>query len=275
MEDSIQASANEPMHASSNLMRVWTKLLPAFLVGAIVGGAAIHIASQPQLAADPVMDTIDTGGTKVYYSPQTKTVFSYTKDNATTEKIYLDHHGSEIDIQTPSDSDVVLLEIPNESTSIFHASTTVSGKIIFTLLTKAYTLLPVNASSGYPYHEKWSDDNTQVFVYDPGANRVQVVSMPSEMEYPRLATVSSNETKLTFHSQGCYRCGAGHPRTEVVDLTSHKRAYIGHVSAFEWLEDNKFRYKELVADPARVSNCDEYGGCFLPPESLDWINGAL
>lgn len=194
--------------------------------------------------------------TKIYYSPQTKSLFVYSIDASTTQKVHLDAHGFEAEVITPSSLDALVLTVP-EFVSLFHASTTASGKVIFTLLTSS---------------------TTKAYLYDPLTTIVRPINTTSAdtMSVPRLSNVSDDETKLMFSSNGCYRCGAGYPYISITDLKTDKSAYIGRVIAFEWLEENKYRYKERIHDATRDADPEcESLGCSIAANKLEWIYGEL
>lgn len=200
-------------------------------------------------------------GTTIYFTPETKNVFAYTLDASTTEKIYLNHHGSKIEATAPSAQDIILLDVL-EDVSVFSATTTPSGKVIFTIM---YGLI---------------SEPTKTYVYDPSiksAKEINIVRLDGkQLPYARFSTMSTDETRLMFSSNGCYRCGAGYPDFSLVDIKTNESVYIGKTVAFEWLEGSGYRYKERIMDATRSTEPEcEYLGCSIAPDRLDWIYGDI
>jgi hypothetical protein len=215
----------------------------------------------PQEIEPETVLTPQAQGTTIYFTPETKNVFAYTLDASTTEKIYLNHHGSKIVATIPSAQDIILLDVP-EDVSVFSATTTPSGKVIFTIM---YGL---------------GKDPGKVYIYDPLTKASQGIAVAGSegapLVFPQLSAITTDESKLMFSSNGCYRCGAGYPYFSLVDLKTGKSVYIGRTVAFEWLEGSGYRYKERIVDPTRSAEPEcEYLGCSIAPDKLDWIYGDI
>lgn len=97
-----------------------------------------------------------------------------------------------------------------------------------------------------------------------------------ENPVPRLSELSPDQKKIALHMFGCWNCGAGHPETMLMNLTTKATKRIGKVSEFTWKDNTSYTYKVYKEIPCPSTGQPQGPNpCVEDPDKLPLQTGTF
>jgi hypothetical protein len=165
-----------------------------------------------------------------------------------------------------------ILYIPNDAylNEYSHSFDLNSKKMIFVVMSNfGGWVIPPSLNNEYSI----SGAGVSIFSYDYASSTAEFL-FNTIKEYPMSINTSGDGRYIFFNMVQCYSCEPVGVKNTIFDTNENYFKKIPKVSAFEWLKDGNYRYKDLIERECKQSELGEVP-CFKDPKDLPWKYGKF